>query len=205
MSILDKEPLKVVGKDGKAKVLPGYRQKSIIDHIIILLGVMTAISLFVILFDINYEMSYFPALFFDSSAFAAGEKALLDVYQNTFFGPGWARMMVTLLIVAMITAVTALIFYYIKDLVYVVREFYRGVGKAAGEAGEVIKDTVTQMNPFNIDPVTGEPKPAVAKKKKAKEMAKAVDISLEELDKALTDPNYVPTPVADDKKSLFDN
>jgi hypothetical protein len=38
MSILDKEPLKVVGKDGKAKVLPGYRQKSIIDTSLFYLG-----------------------------------------------------------------------------------------------------------------------------------------------------------------------
>jgi hypothetical protein len=211
MNPLNKEPLKVIGRDGKTKVLPGYKQKSIVDHIIILLGVMTAISLFVIMFDLLYEVSFFPYVFFDTTAQALGSSAIDTVYQNDFYDVGWARMMATITIISLVALMTTLFFYYIKDLVFVVRQVMVGASRAARDTGDVLKETATNLNPFNIDPETGETIVRERKKKLAKPTevkASSSDISLEELDKALTDPNYVPKGIPNEspkKPSLFDD
>jgi hypothetical protein len=205
----------------KVGLTPGYKHKSLLDHALILLGVMTAISLVVIILDILYEVSYLPSIFFDRVAFDAGSRALLDIYQNTFFEEGWARFMTTLLMLSLFTGIGFMIFFYVKDLAVLIREIYKGAYRAARDTGEVLRDTAEQINPFNMDPLTGEQKVKAPKPPKAVKQPKpknvvdfkapgeGFNLSEEELNKMLTDPNYVPPKVDGtlkvDKKSLFED
>lgn len=119
------------------------KRKAVTDQVLRFLGLMTAIVLFFVSFDIFYEMSWFGAIFTRADHLAIWEVMWLEkfegglrIYDDWFNFDVWLPItMITMLMVLLATAMAFLISYYIKDLFTLIARFVdlgRGVGDEIG-------------------------------------------------------------------------
>lgn len=153
----------VIKTDGEKNIIiPKYKQKTMLDHFMILLGVVCAILVFIVIFDILYELSIFGYLFNRSEwlagslaltgqgqVFINGEWAILPkIYDDGLFLTGfWMPTLVfSIFFVLCAAGLLWLITYYIRDYVEVARGLVNAIKSLKSGVTSSVKDAFSDLD-----------------------------------------------------------
>jgi hypothetical protein len=147
MALLKREKLqtiKVIDDNGNERLVKGYRQKTVLDNIIILLGVLFAVLMFYILFDVLNELTIFGPPRLDLIEALYTDPLILN------FGTGFVVMLMTGLVLILWLIMLSLIGYYVYDLVELIRTFFKGATDTFTEVTDTVKDAVGLEKDFSL-------------------------------------------------------
>lgn len=217
----------------KVRLEEKQRKKAVTDQVLRFLGLILASIIFLISFSMLAGLTLFGYAFSSNDPYEVWRSGMLaEVFQSgsiyySFIGPDptIAILLMTIIQVSLAFGLAFLVSYYVRDLIGIIKNIL-GLGKnIAEELGTNIKEGVEDIVGVNKDGKKSlfgwtEKKDKPAKKSKAeKELeklqkeaqksgvelnVKAETVSEEDLDKALTDPNFKPAQPVEPKKSLFD-
>jgi hypothetical protein len=210
------------------------KKKALTDQVLRFLGLILASIIFLISFSMLAGLTVFAGLFDLSATQIWKENLSYvfesgSIYYS-FIGPDptVAILLMSVIQIALAFLLAFLISYYIRDLIGIVREIFNLGKNITNELGTNLKEGVEEMVGVSIDKdgkksLFGDSsifnKKAPKKSRAEKELEKIQkeanksnlnlnitksDIDEEDLDKALTDPNYKPAETVEPKKSLFD-
>lgn len=170
----------VIKEDDKEIVIPKYKQKTMLDHFMILLGVITAVLIFLVVFDILYEVSFFGWLFSrdewnKAAALMTGNFSANGDIWNTMLPPGengtfppldpsnpiyddsldlkgfWMpTVLYTIFFIVSVVGVVWLITYYVRDYVEVFRGLIRGIVEIKKGVTGSVKDAFSDFEKVEI-------------------------------------------------------
>jgi hypothetical protein len=220
MALLKREKLqtiKVIDDNGNEKIVKGYRQKTVLDNIIILLGVLFAVLMFHIIFDVTRELTFFGQMNMEIIEELYTDPLILN------FGTGFVALLMSGLWVILWLIMLSLIGYYVYDLVELVRTFFKGATDTFTEVSDTVKDAVGLEKDFNLfknenskvaavisrtsKKMKRPGRPIGSPNKKAVKEASVLDTI--DLDAALTSPDFklpeteATVPSQETKKPLF--
>jgi hypothetical protein len=229
MALLKREKqqtVRVIDEQGNEILVKGYRQKSILDNGIILLGVLAAVLMFHVVLDVMRELTFFGQ---------RNDALIAQLYTDPlglYFGLGFVALLMSLVWIGIWLVLLSLIGYYIYDLIELIRGLFKESFDTVAEIGDTVRDAVGIDKDFNLFRKEGDKIASAVKQRKQKKgpgrpkgssnksKPSAIKPRREEpqksilddidLDAALTDPGFkVPEEVVEPatgdttKKNLF--
>ena len=174
----------IIKTEDEEILIPKYKQKSILDHGMILLGVLMALIFFVVIFDLFYEPSLFGLLFNKEEWQLYKESFTLPVGYNEsgnaikFYDDGlqlmgfWAPTIIyTILFIGSVVLMIILVTNYIRDYVEVIRGLIKGAIALRKGVSDSVKDAFSDFEKKEItikksDIVSGADSEILSNKKK---------------------------------------
>jgi hypothetical protein len=210
------------------------KKKAVTDQVLRFLGLILASIIFLISFSMLAGLTIFAGLF-GLSAMEIWSENLSFVFESgsiyySFIGPDptVAILLMSVIQISLAFLLAFLISYYIRDLIGIIKEIFNLGKNITDELGNNIKEGVQEMvgerkslfgdtNVFKKDKPSKKTRVEKELEKIKREAEKSnleidipstvpTDAEDEDLDKALTDPNYKPAEKQPEaKKSLFDS
>ena len=176
-----------------------YKTKEVVDQVFKAIGAIMAVLLFIVAFDFFYEGSLLGLLF--SPTEYAGFWEAMYVTGNYFDDPliigQWLGVfIITVVQIALCGGIAATLVFYVKDVLGVITDFFKGTGKVTKELAVTLKEAVTSE--------VSQEKKRGRKKKSLFDDTEESSLSTEELDALLTQNKPEEKEIIEEKRKESD-